>query len=717
MTASATVWFRLHWPRRVEPEQLVSLARVVASWQLPVRVVAVGEKGRVEHYLGFRDSSRSGVLEQLHLVAPTLGVEPLARVPLPAVDSAAALSVSTARRPLVATGPSIDVTRNLLAALAAASRGEAVVLEWRLLDRLAPRAVASKARLTPESWLKVVASAALGPPPPLDTDARSALKAKRALPGWRAVGSISARAATSQRRETLIRQVIKALRLEVGGGVELSARRIALKPGRIARSLRPRIDLNLVELAALSGWPVGEIGDLPINRVGSKPLAVPAAVPRSGRTVGQATFPGRERAVALGIDDSLRHLHVLGPTGTGKSTLLLNLIAQDMGAGRGLVVIDPKGDLIDDVLARLPKSRVGDVVLLDPTDEEAVVGLNPLVAFGRSTELAADQLLAVFHNLYAASWGPRTQDILHASLLTLTRTRGATLVALPLLLTDPTFRRETVGRLKEPVVLEPFWAGFENWSEAERTAAIAPVLNKVRPFLLRSSLRAVLGQASPRFDVRQVFSERRVLLVNLAKGILGSEAAALLGSLVIAQLWQATLERAAIPPTKRHPVFIFIDEFQDYLHLPTDLADALAASRGLGVGLTLAHQHMHQLTPEMRSAVLANARSRVCFQLAPEDARLIAATASELEAEDFRELPAFEAYAQLVAAAASRTWFSVRTDPPPAHCSDPSTTARASRERWARTRAEVDAEIQQLVRPDRATGDIGSRPRSSGARS
>jgi hypothetical protein len=394
---------------------------------------------------------------------------------------------------------------------------------------------------------------------------------------------------------------------------------------------------------------------------------------------------------------------------------LLNLIVGDMAAGHAVVVIEPKGDLVTDVLQRVPKSRLDDVVLLDPTDREAVVGINPLATEGRSAELSADQLLAVFHGLYAASWGPRTQDILHASLLTLARRRGSTLVELPLLLTDPHFRRQIVGQLDEPVILAPFWAGFEAWSDAQRTEAIAPVLNKVRPFLMRQDLRAVLGQSEPRFNLRQVFTEKKILLVNLAKGAMGSEAAALLGSLVVSQLWQATLERSRLEPRHRRPVFVFIDEFQDYLHLPTDLADALAAARGLGVGLTLAHQHLHQLRQEMRAAVMANARSRICFQLPAEDARLIAAGSPELDAEDFRSLDAFEVYAQLVANGAVQPWLSARTSAAPSASSVAPDVARRSRERYGLRRADIDQALAQM-RTGMRPSDIGIKRSDGGAR-
>jgi len=270
-----------------------------------------------------------------------------------------------------------------------------------------------------------------------------------------------------------------------------------------------------------------------------------------------------------------------------------------------------------------------------------------------------------------------------------------TLCALPALLGNQHLRQRIVAGLDDPLALEPFWAAYDAWSVAERTAAIAPVMNKVRPFLLRPQLRAILGQPRPRFELGQVFRERKILLVNLAKGAIGSEAAALLGSLIVAQLWSAALSRSTIARERRLPVFVYIDEFQDYLHLPTDLGEALAQARSLAVGFVLAHQTVGQLDASTRSAVLANARSRVCFQLASEDARLLAD--GPLTAADFRELPAFEVYAQLVADGAVQPWCSARTLPPTPAISDPSVVRELSRQRYGVDRSVVDAQLEQLI--------------------
>ncbi len=716
-------WLALRWPREVQPDQLTAaLRQLAASAGSPVVVQAVSTKEHIKHFLVVPANKSGLVTEQLRAALPGLGIDEVTSPDTAdlSLNHAIKLSFTTRRRPLRTDDPE-QVSTALLTALTHIGPKERLVLQWLLGPRLAPMVVPTKLPgQHSESWTKSFLAAPWSGPAPVDTEARSALRNKQGEPGWRATGRIAVHAATVPRQRQLLGAVLSALRAAEAPGVRLRAS--SENPRRVVAVRAPwrwPLALNLTELTVLSSWPVGKTAELPVRTVGSRPLPPPRAVPAKGRVIGKATWPGADRFVALSPDDSLRHLHVLGPTGVGKSTLLLNLITQDMQQGRAVVVIEPKGDLIADVLRRVPDKRIDDVVLLDPTDEARPVGLNPLAAKGRSPELVADSLLAVFHSLYLSSWGPRTQDILHASLLTLARSEHATLVALPLLLGDPGFRRRLVGKVNDPIALGPFWAGFEAWSEAERVAATAPVMNKLRPFIMRSNLRRVIGQLRPKFDVRQVFTQRKILLVNLSKGRLGPEAASLLGSLVVAQFWQATLERSGIDPARRHPVFVYFDEFQDYLHLPTDLSDALAEARGLGVGLTLAHQHLHQLEPGMRSAVLANARSRVCFQLAHEDARLLAAGTTQLDAEDFQGLGRFEVYASLMANNSVQPWCSLRTQAPAPATSDSTVVRTASRQTYGMARADIDAELEALIggAPRTTTDDLSPRRRQPGGRS
>jgi hypothetical protein len=278
-----------------------------------------------------------------------------------------------------------------------------------------------------------------------------------------------------------------------------------------------------------------------------------------------------------------------------------------------------------------------------------------------------------------------------------------TLAALPLLLTDARFRRRILSQLGDDIALGPFWAAFDNWSDAERTSAVAPLLNKVRPFLLRENLRSVIGQSHPRFQVRDVFTKKRVLLVDCAKGLLGPEVSSLLASLVVAQVWAVALERSAIPPEHRHPVSVFLDEAQGYVGLPTDLGDALAQARGLGVAFTVANQFAHQLDPAMRSALLANAQNKICFRLAEEDARLMATPGSGLAPEDFADLDAFHFYAQLVARGAVQPWCSGRSLPADEPISNPDVIRAASRRHYGQPRDDIEAELRALVFGDRGS--------------
>jgi hypothetical protein len=705
-------WHRLRWPRELDVEHLVTMSALLAtSGGAPVVVETVGRASGVEHRLGLPVARSRAIVEQLRHAVPGLGLHAL-EVRQPVNGSRAIeLRLSTPLRS-VRSQQTAAVSRALLTALALTRPGEELVLQWQLLTSLPPQSVGSTEHAEPSPMS--VADVLMGRQGRLDSEARQALRVKRELPVWRALGRVAVRADSPAREQALLGEIVAALRLAEAPGVRLFARRCSAgRLDRVGRSWWAPLRLNTAELVAVAGWPVGMTAGLPVERSGSRLLPPSKAIPARGRVIANATFPGAERPLALSTSDGLRHVHLLGPTGTGKSTLLLNAIVKDVAAGRGVVVIEPKGDLISDVLHRIPDNRADDVILIDPSDEQRPVGLNPLAADHLAAELVADQLLGMFRSLYESSWGPRTNDILGASLLTLARTPGMSLCTLPALLANPQFRQRVVAGLDDPLGLEPFWAAYESWSEAERTAAVAPVMNKVRPFLLRPQLRAILGQSRPRFALRDVFAERKILLVDLAKGAIGGEAAALLGSLIVAQLWSAALHRTTVARERRAPVFIYIDEFQDYLRLPTDLGEALAQARSLGVGFVLAHQRLGQLNSSTRSA-LANARSRIYFQLAAEDARAVAD--GTLTAADFGELPTFEVYAQLVAGGAVQPWCSGRTLPAPPLISDPETVRAASRRQYGVDRRVVDAQLERLTGGGR-NGDDDLTPRRRADRS
>jgi energy-coupling factor transporter ATP-binding protein EcfA2 len=476
-------------------------------------------------------------------------------------------------------------------------------------------------------------------------------------------------------------------------------------------------------LVAVLGWPIGlgentSLAGVELNR--SKMLRPDRRVLRpkelpDQRVVAESAHPSARGNLVLSADAGRRHLHVLGPSGVGKSTLLSHLIVQDIEAGHGVVVVDPKGDLVDDTVTRLSTDSLKRVAVLDPSDQ-APLGLNPIAsASGGTRGVAVDGLLGVLHSLWASSWGPRLHDVLHAGLLTLALDDvepGHSLVELPLLLTNPSFRRPLMARAsgQDPLGLGGFWAWFDGLSDEQVAQVLGPVMNKLRAFILRPDLRAVLGQSQPRFSVQQVFTERRSLLVRLPKGELGGEAAALFGSLIVQQVWQATLARSAVPARSRHPVFVYLDEFQEVVRLPLDLGDALAQARGLGVGMVLAHQHLGQLGTDLRAGVLANAGSRVAFRLDHEDASVIAKrSGGKLSADDFSSLPPFDVYADLVADGAARGFASARTRPLGPAIRSVESVRSANRRAWGVPRGETEAHLRALL-DGPASKESGAKP-------
>ena len=449
-------------------------------------------------------------------------------------------------------------------------------------------------------------------------------------------------------------------------------------------------------------------------------LALPAArETQRAFATGVADQAGERLGISIG--DALYHTVLLGPTGAGKSTALAHLALADIAAGRGVLLIDPKTDLVADILARIPEQRRDDVVVIDLTSSRPV-GINPLartqMAHGAaspsaqggqsvaaalpgtsSPELVADTVLATFKGVFAESWGVRVEQVLSAALVTLARTPGATLVDLPLLLTNAAYRQRLIAASgADPLGTGQFWAAYEALSEAQRQQWVGPVLTRLQPFLIRPHLRATLGQAAPSFDLGEVFTRRRIVLVSLNKGVIGSEAARLLGSLLIGQLWPLILSRAVLPPERRHLVSIYVDEVHDFLHgIPGDLADALAQSRSLGVAWHLAHQYRSQLTPAMRAAIDANARNKICFGLAAPDARDMAAMASGLEPLDFIRLPRYATYSTAWVDGQETGWISGITLPP--HPSQrPAIDARAaSRHRYGVPAEETETALTQLA--------------------
>ena len=442
-----------------------------------------------------------------------------------------------------------------------------------------------------------------------------------------------------------------------------------------ARRFRRGGLLSVPELAALARLPAD--ASLPgLARAGARAVAPPPAVPVPGpdvRPLG-VTDTGVPRPVGIAVADVRHHLRVIGPTGTGKTTLLTGQILADAQAGRGVVFIDPKGDAVTDLLARLPANVAGKVVLFDPADRAAPPCLNVLQGDGSGTDhdVITDNVTGIFRRIFSQFWGPRTDDIFRAACLTLLQSvppgsGQVTLADIPALLTGEAYRRRLTAGVRDPV-LAGFWTWYEQLSEASRAHAIGPLMNKLRAFLLRRFARQAIAAGPSTFTMTDVLDHGGLCLARLPKGTLGEETAQLVGSFLVAATWQAASRRAGIPQHRRADAGLYIDECQNFLTLPYPLEDLLAEARAYRLSITMAHQNLAQLPPDLAAGISANARSQVIFTASPEDARALERhTLPNLAAHDLAHLGAYQAAARLVVGGGETPAFTFRTQPlPPA---------------------------------------------------
>jgi hypothetical protein len=624
----------------------------------------------VEHLVGTPAEHVKWVQRTLRDLLPGLEVDGIRDLRRP-VQRAVRLRVRP--RALALAAESAELTSlSLLSALdARLEDGERLVLQIVLGPRLTPRHLLPDQLDPAQPWWSFALSGARSATKPV----RSQIDARTGQHGFKAGIRIGVTASSPARRRQLVVGVLGALSTIQDRGTYMD---LTFEPAaRLNLPKRPwrwNLHLGATELTGLLGWPLGDRelpGTAPLH---PKQLRVPPGVSRNERAFAVPTTPTAAEPVGIAASDLATHLIALGPTGVGKSTVLLNLIAADIRANRPVLVIDPKNQLINDVVERaVPPTRLDDVVIVDPSDARAgrVVGFNPLDVGERDPDVVVDGLVAVLKNVFHDGWGPRTEDIVHSALLTLARVGAArsqpfTLIDLPRLLADERFRRSVIGHVMDDPGLGSFWAGYLAMSPQAQAQAIAAPMNKLRQYLLRPSLRAILGQPEPQFRLRDVFSSNKVVLVPLNEALIGPITAQLLGSLIVAETWSATLERADEHEPRKRPATVVVDEVQQYLHLPVSIDDALSRSRSYGVGWHLAHQHRRQLPTSTLAAIDSNAKSKVIFQpLDPDDAGAMAKQAPDLQAIDFQSLGRYQAYVNLTANGTPAGWALVRTLPPP----------------------------------------------------
>lgn len=475
--------------------------------------------------------------------------------------------------------------------------------------------------------------------------------------------------------------------------------------------------LNGDELVSLVHLPAASVQSEKLVRDARKSKAAPAFAQGNELVIGENHHKGRTTEVTLNASQRLRHMYVIGASGTGKSTLLLNMIVQDIEHGHGVGVLDPHGDLIDAILAHIPEERANDVVLFDPSDEDYPIGFNILTAHSELEKtLLASDLVAVFRRL-STSWGDQMNSVLaNAILAFLESDIGGTLLDLRRFLVDPVFRRRFLKTVKDPEVAFYFEKEFEMLGGRPQ----APVLTRLDTFLRPKPIRYIVAQKETRLDFRKVMDERKIFLGRLSQGAIGEENAFLLGTLLVSKFHQVALSRQELAEEHRRDFFLTIDEFHDFL--TPSLAQILSGARKFHMGLVLAHQDMLQLwrtDPGIGSATLTNPCTRICFRVGDMDAKRLESGFAAFDATDLQTLGQGDAIARIDRADFD---FNLRTTLPPSVEEDVAerrrqTALAASRATYARPRAEVEAEITaywgSVLEAERAPTPETSKSKSS----
>ncbi|MFA5125175.1 MAG: CxxC-x17-CxxC domain-containing protein [Patescibacteria group bacterium] len=428
---------------------------------------------------------------------------------------------------------------------------------------------------------------------------------------------------------------------------------------------------------------------------------------------GETNYRNARRSFGIKRDDRRRHMYVIGKTGMGKTTLLENLIISDILNGEGCCYIDPHGDTAEKLLDFIPPHRINDVIYLNPADAEFPIAFNVLEAVDEiNKNFVASGLISVFKKLWADSWGPRLEYILRNTILSLLDYPGSTLLGIMRILVEKDYREKVVVKIKDPVV-RSFWVNeYSKWNEKTLQEVISPIQNKVGQFLSNFLIRNIVGQVTSTIDLREIMDNKKILILNLAKGKIGEDTMKLLGSMIVTKLYLAAMSRVDILEKDRPDFYLYVDEFQNFA--TESFANILSEARKYRLNLIVAHQYIEQLPEEVAAAVFGNVGTLICFRVGASDAeKLVLEFAPFFTEEDLVNLPAFAVYLKLMIDGVSSDPFSAATLPPlfeEYRTNNSEKVTYVSRERYANPRSVVEDKINRWSSTDLSTrmGDIAA---------
>jgi len=465
---------------------------------------------------------------------------------------------------------------------------------------------------------------------------------------------------------------------------------------------------NTEEMTSFWHMPIPTTETPHINWLGARKAPPPINMPKEGVILGRATYRGEETIVRIKRSDRRRHLYTIGKSGSGKSVFIQNLAIQDVINGEGVCVIDPHGDFVEYVLQHVPKERADDVIYFNPADVERPIGLNMLEAkTEEQKDFVCQEMVSIFYKLVTdpSMIGPMFEHQMRNVMLTLMADmeNPGTMAEIPRMFTDDEYVEEWKAKLTDPMVLA-FWnKEMAKTSDFHKSEMLGYLISKVGRFVENQMVRNIIGQSHSGFNFREIMDKKKILLVNLAKGLVGEINSNLLGLIIVSKLQMVALERAALPEEERHDFYLYIDEFQNFI---TDsIATILSEARKYRLELIIAHQYLSQLVDNkgkntVRDAVLGNAGTLVTFRIGVEDAEILAKEyAPVFSAYDLMNVEQYTAYAKLLIDNTAAKPFNMSTYPPKSGNKELAAAIKElSRLKYGRPREIVEAEIMERAR-------------------
>jgi len=425
--------------------------------------------------------------------------------------------------------------------------------------------------------------------------------------------------------------------------------------------------------------------------------------------LGVTTFRGEFKKFGIKLEDRRRHIYILGKTGMGKTSLLLNMAVQDILAGRGIGFVDPHGEAAEELLHFIPSWRINDVVYFNPADIEYPIAFNVMEKVApEHRHLVASGLMGVFKKIWPDVWSARMEYILNNTILALLEYPNTTLLAINRMLADPNYREKVVAKITDPVV-KSFWVNeFARYTQRYEVEATAAIQNKVGQFISNPLIRNIIGQVRSKIDMRKVMDEGKILIANLSKGKIGEDNSKLLGALLITKLQLAAMSRVDVPEEERKDFFLYVDEFQNFA--TEAFVNILSEARKYRLSLTLANQYLGQLdemTPtgkstRIREAIFGNVGTIIVFRVGAEDAIFLEREfAPDVTAQDLINLPKYNIFIKLMIDGITTPPFSAKTLPPPEKpkVSNFQKILLVSRERYGTKRKIIEEKIERWTKP------------------